>query len=97
MVREEHELPLTQEAFEHMLPKVDGNLISKTRYLIPLEHNLTAELDIFEGNLSSLRLVEVEFSSVEEADNFIPPAWFGEEVTHSGKYHNSYLSQHGLH
>ena len=97
MVREEHELPLTQESFEHMLPKVDGNLISKTRYLIPLEHNLTAELDIFEGNLSSLRLVEVEFSSVEEADNFIPPVWFGEEVTHSGKYHNSYLSQHGLH
>lgn len=96
MVREEHELPLTQEAFEHMLPKVDGNLISKTRYLIPLENNLTAELDVFEGNLSSLRLVEVEFSSVEEAEHFIPPAWFGDEVTHSGKYHNSYLSQHGL-
>jgi len=96
MMREEYEHPLTQEAFEHMLPKVDGNLIQKTRYLIPLENNLTAELDVFEGVLSALQLVEVEFSSVEEAENFTPPAWFGEEVTNSGKYHNSYLSQHGL-
>ena len=96
MVREEYNLPLTREAYEHLLPKLDGLLIAKTRYLIPLTDRLTAELDVFEGVLSALTLVEVEFDSVEEANAFVPPEWFGEDVTESGKYHNSYLSQHGL-
>ena len=52
------------------------------------------ELDIFEGKLSDLVLVEVEFESIEEANSFIAPEWFGEDVTHSGNYQNSYLSQH---
>ena len=96
LVREEYNLPLTREAYEHLLPKIDGLLIAKTRYLIPLTDRLTAELDVFEGVLSALTLVEVEFDSVEEANAFVPPEWFGEDVTESGKYHNSYLSQHGL-
>lgn len=96
MVREEYNLPLTKEAYEHMLPKIDGLLISKTRYLIPLDGGLTAELDIFEGELAPLVLAEVEFDTVEAADSFIPPQWFGEDVTNSGRYHNSYLSQRGL-
>ena len=36
MVREEYNLPLTAEAYYHLKEKVDGNLISKKRYLIPL-------------------------------------------------------------
>lgn len=93
MVREEHEFPLTAEAFEHMLPKIDGILIDKVRYLIPLETGHTAELDIFQGKLAPLRLVEVEFASVEEAKSFVAPEWFGDDVTESKEYHNSNLSR----
>lgn len=93
MVREEYNLPLTEEAYAHLREKADGNLITKTRYLIPLEGNLTIELDIFSGPLAPLKLAEVEFSSEEEAKAFVPPAWFGEDVTFSGRYHNSYLSR----
>ena len=96
MLREEYNLPLTKEAYEHLLPKIDGILISKKRYLIPLDKNLTAELDVFEEDLNGLVIVEVEFNTVEEANAFHAPDWFGEDVTNSGKYHNSYLSQHGL-
>lgn len=96
MVREEYNLPLTQEAYEHLHPKIDGLLIAKTRYLIPLDGKLTAELDVFEEDLNGLVIVEVEFNTVEEANAFHAPDWFGEDVTNSGKYHNSYLSQHGL-
>lgn len=96
MVREEYNLPLTPKAYEHLRKKIDGLLIAKTRYLIPLSETLTAELDVFEEELAPLMLVEVEFASVEEANAFLPPKWFGEEVTNSGKYHNSYLSRHGL-
>lgn len=96
MVREEYNLPLTQEAYEHLRPKIDGLLIAKTRYLIPLDNKLTAELDVFEEDLNGLVIVEVEFNTIEEANAFHAPDWFGEDVTNSGKYHNSYLSQHGL-
>ena len=92
MVREEYNLPLTAEAYAHLREKTDGNLISKQRYLIPLNETLTAELDIFDAPFAPLMLAEVEFSSEEEANTFVPPAWFGEDVTFSGKYHNSYLS-----
>lgn len=93
MAREEYNLPLSKESYEHLIAKADGNIISKTRYLFPLDSGLTAELDIFEGVFLGLFLIEVEFSSIEEAENFIPPEWFGEEVTYDKKYHNSYLSK----
>ena len=96
MVREEYNLPLTKEAYDHLRPKIDGLLIAKTRYLIPLDGKLTAELDVFEEDLNGLVIVEVEFNTVEEANAFHAPDWFGEDVTNSGKYHNSYLSQHCL-
>lgn len=93
MARQEYNLPLTREAYEHLLTKIDGRLIEKRRYMIPLEHGLTAELDVFERELAPLILEEVEFSSEEEANSFVPPSWFGEDVTFSGKYHNSSLSK----
>ena len=93
MVREEYNLPLTQEAYLHLREKIDGILISKTRYCIPLEGGLMAELDVFHGAHKGLMLVEVEFSSQEEAEKFTAPDWFGEEVTFSTRYHNSNLSK----
>ena len=47
MIREEYNLPLTEEAYAHLKAKADGNVISKRRYLIPLGGSLTAELDVF--------------------------------------------------
>lgn len=93
IAREEHEFEIPQEAFEHLLRKVDGTLIDKIRYLIPLEDGHVAELDIFQGTLAPLRLVEVEFESLEDAENFVAPEWFGDDVSDSGKYHNSNLSK----
>ncbi len=93
MVREEYNLPLTREAYEHLLPKIDSILISKKRYLIPTDSNLTIELDIFEGALAPLILAEVEFPTEEKALAFTPPEWFGEDVTYSPYYHNSVLSR----
>ncbi len=97
MVREEHNLPLTKESYLHMRPKVDGIIIAKKRYLIPYKDKLTIELDIFEGELDGLILAEVEFESEEDAKRFLPPDWFGEDVTFSNRYHNSVLSRYGLH
>ncbi len=35
MVREEYNLPLNREAYEHLIQKADGNVITKKRYEIP--------------------------------------------------------------
>ena len=92
MIREEYNLPLTEEAYLHLREKADGILLSKTRYLLPLTDGLTAELDIFDAPYEGLWLVEVEFSNQESAEKFVPPKWFGEDVTFSSRYHNSTLS-----
>lgn len=93
IVREEYNLPLTKEAYGHLLAKADGNIITKTRYEIPEKDDLTIELDVFEGKFDGLLLAEVEFTSEEEALGYIPPEWFGEDVSNSTKYHNSTLSR----
>ena len=91
--REEYNLPLTKEAYLHLKPKADGLVISKTRYLIPEKDGLTIELDVFHNEYKGLLLAEVEFPSEEAAKAYVPPEWFGEDVTFSSKYHNSTLSK----
>lgn len=93
LAREEYNLPLNKEAYEHLVSKADGNIIRKTRYLIPLENTgLTVELDVFATPFAPLIMAEVEFSSIEEAKAFTPPDWFSKEVTNDRKYHNSNMS-----
>ena len=71
MVREEYNLPLNEESFTHLKEKIDGLLIQKRRYLIPLAEKYTIELDVFEGALAPLVLAEVEFETEEEANTFV--------------------------
>lgn len=92
LAHEEYNLPLTKEAYGHLLAKADGNVITKKRYVLPLENELFIELDVFEGKFAGLVLAEVEFPDVETAENFIMPDWFTEDVTYDKNYHNSVMS-----
>ena len=96
LVREEVEWAIEKENFETMWLKIEGNIIEKTRYEIPLEQNFIAELDIFHGQFASLNIVEVEFDNISQSEQFIPPDWFGEEITFFPEYSNKSLAQHGL-
>lgn len=93
--REEYNLPLTKESYEHLRTKADGNILTKCRYLLPCpdDSSLTIELDVFSGKFDGLVLAEVEFPSEAAARAFIPPDWFGKDVTFSGEYQNSRLSR----
>lgn len=93
LAREEYNLPLNKEAYEHLRPKADGILIAKTRYLIPEKDGLLIELDVFHDTYEGVYLAEVEFESEEAANAYQPPEWFGEDVTYSTKYHNSSMSK----
>lgn len=92
LAREEYNLPLNAESYDHLLPKCDGNVISKKRYLIPFG-KYTIELDVFDAPFAPLIIAEVEFETKEEAESFTPPAWFLEDVTYDKEYHNSNLSR----
>ena len=92
LVREEHEFPLDEEAYRHLLAKADGRIITKDRYHIPCGE-YTIELDVFDGDLAPLVIAEVEFPSVEAAQAFAPPPWFDKDVTEDPAYSNSNLSK----
>lgn len=38
LAREEYNLPLNEESYYHLREKADGNIISKKRYVIPIDH-----------------------------------------------------------
>lgn len=90
---DEVEMPLTKEAYEHLREKIDGKLVEKTRYVLPLPQQRKAELDIFKGRLNGLAFVEVEFESEAAAEKFELPDWFGEDVSKNIAFSNAYLSE----
>lgn len=91
LFRKEKEKLIDIEKFNKLVNKYNPKMIYKTRYYIPLTAKLTAEVDIFKDNLEGLKTVEVEFESIEEANNFIIPNWFGQEVTNDPNYKNKNL------
>lgn len=100
IVNREEEFALTKDKYMMLRAKCEGNLVCKTRYRIDLRRSeadglyttQVAELDLFHGVHEGLRLVEVEFPSSEAANAFVPPVWFGEDVSSDPRYRNSYLS-----
>ena len=89
------DVPLTREQFERLKAKAEGRPVAKTRYYVPYGDH-TCELDIYHGYLEGLLTVEVEFGSEDEAKAFVPPEWFGREVTGVVAYANASLALHGL-
>lgn len=88
---EEVNLPLTEGEFLKLWPLANKSL-KKTRYLIPLSDQLVAELDVFQGPLWGLVFVEVEFGSREAMLSFIPPDWFGRDITNEEYSANVFLA-----
>ncbi len=93
IAREEYEMNIDKDQFENLVKKVENKIINKDRYYIPLNNGLMAELDIYYGFLEGLMTVEVEFSDLESCNSFVPPSWFGEDVSKDIRYHNSSLSK----
>ncbi len=91
-INQEVEMPLTEQSYQHLREKVDGYLISKTRYKVPLPDGHIGELDLFHGRLEGLVFIEVEFAQEQDMAEFRPPDWFGDNVSMDRRYSNSFLS-----
>lgn len=97
--RGEQTIKLPREMFEVLWSQTAGKRVEKTRYFIPHGKN-TIELDVYEGHLTGLMTVEVEFSGRAEdaevkAQVFEPPQWFGRDISKDRRYKNQNLA-HGL-
>ena len=88
--RSEIEPQINGVTFQILTSLVQGRIISKTRYYVSLNNNITAELDIYHGEFEGLITVETEFKSEKEANEFIVPNWYGKEITY---YKNKNLAR----
>ena len=59
IVRGEREIEISEAQFEMLWPQTEGRRVVKTRWVGQLDGGLTYELDIFEGDLAPLVMVEV--------------------------------------
>ncbi|HEY5792421.1 MAG TPA: hypothetical protein VIS74_03925 [Chthoniobacterales bacterium] len=89
---EEREALLTAAQFETLWPLTAGRRIRKTRHAIPHGPH-TIELDFFHGIHEGLRIAEVEFSDTASCETFVPPDWFGQEITGRREYSNAALAR----
>ena len=96
MVRVEREVEISSEQFETFWPETKGRRVEKERYTGHLPDGRVYELDVFLGDLSPLRLVEVEFQTEAEANAYTPPDWFGADVTADKRYKNKTMSINGV-
>ena len=94
-VRVEEELEIDDRRFEALWALTEGRRIAKTRHLVPLGDDLTAELDVYAAALDGLLVAEVEFGSEQASDAFAPPDWLGTEVTGDARYANQSLALRG--
>jgi len=95
MARTEIERRLEADEFEALWAVAAALRIEKRRYVIALPNGDAAELDLFDGELAGRRIVEVEFGDDADAAAFVPPDWFGREVTDDGRYTNTALATNG--
>jgi adenylate cyclase len=95
LARGEEEIALDAAEFDRLWPLTEGRRVVKTRYLVPLEGGLTAEVDVYEGALEGLLTAEVEFADVAAAHAFAAPDWMGEDVTGDARYANRSLAVNG--
>jgi CYTH domain-containing protein len=95
--RTEVDVVLTPAEAETLWALTAPRRIDKTRYVVALaaSGHHEAEVDVYAGALAGLRVVEVEFPSAEAAAAFVPPAWFGREVTDDARWSNASLARFG--
>lgn len=75
----ENTIPLSKEEFEE-LSTLQGKRVRKIRYYYT-ENDIVYEIDVFQDSLQGLILVDIEFLSNIEKENFVAPNWTLVDIT----------------
>lgn len=91
LVREENEMEIPSEAYNALLKSTTSEPIIKTRTITNvMGHKI--EIDIYENEeLKGLIIAEIEFNTVDDANNAKLPSWLSEDVTEDKSYKNQSL------
>lgn len=92
--RTEVEVGISAADFDELWALAPDRRIEKTRHRVDVDDHV-AEVDVYSGSLEGLVVVEVEFASRREAEAFVPPPWFGEELTGDSRWSNAALATSG--
>jgi adenylate cyclase len=79
--------------FARDLLSIAKGIVRKVRHDFTFK-GVHLEVDVFEARHTGLIIAEVEFASIEEANSWEPPLFFGREVTNSHQYSNHKLAFH---
>lgn len=91
---------LSRAEFEYSVPVEDalamldlraGQIVEKTRHLVPAGNGRTWEVDVFGGAHEGLVIAEIELEAPDEPVAL--PDWVGREVTGDPRYGNVALAQ----
>lgn len=87
--RQEFEYEIPKGEAEAMLKLCKGEIISKTRYIVPYDGCIW-EVDEFHGRLQGLVIAEIELMSAGQ--QYCLPPFVGKNVTDNPNYYNSNLT-----
>jgi len=94
-VRVEEELALDARRADALWALTAGRRLQKTRREMRVD-GVLVEVDEYFDTLGGLIVAEVEFDDEAASRAWMPPAWFGREVTGQAAYANRSLSVDGL-
>ena len=86
----EETINLSEEEYKSM-QQIDGKVHHKIRYQYQTKDAKICEIDVYQGELKGLVLVDFEFNTIEEKDNFSPPDFCLIEVTQEECIAGGYL------
>lgn len=99
IVRNEWEQKIPQFVFDALWTETEGMRIEKTRLFVDV-NSKTFEIDFFHGRNEGIVIVECEFNSIEEAENFKllpqelrPIHGSVQDVTFNDRYTNQNMSK----
>ncbi|AZK48489.1 CYTH domain-containing protein [Paenibacillus lentus] len=85
LLREEIEYEISKEIYEQITRIHQSVPLTKNRVTADWSGRII-EIDLYDQ--IDLMVLEVEFSSEEEATQFIPPVWFGLDISTNKEYSN---------
>lgn len=96
MVRDEVEFIIDEAQYkDYIMQSLDRGIspltIVKDRIIYGFSDKVY--LDVFKGRNEGLRIAEVEFNTVEDAERYVPKKWFDKEVTEDSSYKNINLAE----
>lgn len=89
LVREEIEIPIEESTYAQLLEVASQHKeLQKNRVSVDW-NGVILMVDVFIS--FEFSIIELEFDTEDEAIEFIPPEWFGKEITYDKEYKNQSL------